>query len=1178
MSEPFQTPSIGAAELQKLLTDVDRAALLVPPRLLRRIIKQDCAIGGVGWQVPHRKTYTIGREALLAIAGRDELGLTTHRELPDHLLLLACPDIWLGRHSREQSLVRFWRLLFHSRLDRAVEGLIESGKLDDARIRRTIQQLGTVECEEVFRVLRHENFLLPPMDLRVCFTELVSLFFELRYFARPLLHRYFPSFEDLARAETILKELVDADRVFRETRLAGSPEPVHTDSNGEDEPMDEGAEKLPPPSGMPSAEKCRALLEAADAAAARGNVVRSAILRLRASDVAPPEEIEIARQGALADIERLVQRLQAALELHDREAEEWRAALPALVGPASRGLWPPSARMLYDLQKVCIDYERDLYALDLVEWAVSLARKPIKRAVPLQADVLLVKHLRSAASRLAKTRLGDEDRRRLSILLRAATHHCEERTREKIRPILTESLESVGFSPETQGERVALRKIVEELLDRITERGFLTMGDLRDSVSRNQVKLEDATPTDMILGDKLLKANRKLAITLDGVYRRGEIYLRGLQRFSSGLFGTVLGRLLTLYFIIPFGGAFALLVFGQEMVHIGKATAGLFIPKPVEHAHPPPEEPTDEELISYYNIDPDDVEETQELIAEGYKLPAHKKHEGLPPVEAIAVVGVFLLLVMHVPPFRQRTWQVTRWVAHWLHVVLIDWPSAFFELPAVRQFFESTPMVFFRRRLLFPLLLAIAAYLLCARFGIPGPFDDLAAFGITFILAFLLLGSRLGRMAEEAATDWLARNWYWLRVDALPGVIGLIIWAFKEAMDRIERVLYTVDELLRFRPGDRRIGLIYKPVLGLFWFFFTYGVRVVINLFVEPTVNPIKHFPAVTVGAKMIIPMIPAWSAAMTAVFKPFMGIWLAGFLAGTIVVLLPGICGFAVWEFKENWKLYRANRSRRLRKVMIGHHGESMLRFMKPGFHSGTLPKLFAKLRKAERHCDGRKIHKHHENLHHAAESIRHFVEREMIFLLEDSKSWGGMPLHVGELKLATNRVRVELRCPALDETGLWLCFDERWGWLMASVQKPGWLAKLNTAQSAAFQTALAGLYKLAGAHLVREQLEEQLPACTPYTITPRGLVLFPGGDFAKEEVVSLVEPTEGAVPLNGAPLLMLDRVLYERTPIEWNEWVAAWEADREGKVPSVPLLQSVRVLPRPEPSESLAPGLAAV
>src|SRR5207248_8997355 len=210
----------------------------------------------------------------------------------------------------------------------------------------------------------------------------------------------------LGEVESILTEVVDAASLFKATRLAGAPDPIYSDVLDEDEPGETHTGKLPPPAGLPSAEKCRRLLESADHVGARGNVVRAAILRLRAADVAPPEMIDAARRGALADIERLVTRLQAALELHDREVEEWRAALPSLLGPASRGIWPPSARLLYDLQKVCIDYERDLYALDVVEWVVSVFRKPIKRAVPLQAEVLLVKHLRSAASRLVRTHVS----------------------------------------------------------------------------------------------------------------------------------------------------------------------------------------------------------------------------------------------------------------------------------------------------------------------------------------------------------------------------------------------------------------------------------------------------------------------------------------------------------------------------------------------------------------------------------------------------------------------------------------------------------------------------------------------------------------------------------------------------------------------------------------------------
>src|SRR5205814_6804986 len=97
---------------------------------------------------------------------------------------------------------------------------------------------------------------------------------------------------------------------------------------------------------------------------------------------------------------RLAQRLQPALHLDRAALEEWQSVLPALLGKAAQGIWAVEARLLYDLQKVCIDHERDVYALDVVEWALSLGRRPIKRLLPHQREVLMTKHLRSAARRL----------------------------------------------------------------------------------------------------------------------------------------------------------------------------------------------------------------------------------------------------------------------------------------------------------------------------------------------------------------------------------------------------------------------------------------------------------------------------------------------------------------------------------------------------------------------------------------------------------------------------------------------------------------------------------------------------------------------------------------------------------------------------------------------------------
>ena len=43
-------------------------------------------------------------------------------------------------------------------------------------------------------------------------------------------------------------------------------------------------------------------------------------------------------------------------------------------------------------------------------------------------------------------------------------------------------MEDVGLKPANPPERTAFRKMVEELLDRILEYGFLNFSDLRDAI------------------------------------------------------------------------------------------------------------------------------------------------------------------------------------------------------------------------------------------------------------------------------------------------------------------------------------------------------------------------------------------------------------------------------------------------------------------------------------------------------------------------------------------------------------------------------------------------------------------------------------------------------------------------------------------------------------------------
>src|SRR5262249_52996632 len=144
---------------------------------------------------------------------------------------------------------------------------------------------------------------------------------------------------------------------------------------------------------------------------------------------------------------------------------------------------------------------------------------------------------------------------------------AEENIRDALRPALLDALRGVGLRPESAPERVALSKVVEELLDQATAHGFLGIGPLRDALSKNQLKLPDLSgPRELWAGDPLLLADRRLALALDGVHRRGEVYLRALQKLSSLLFGTRPGRALVLYLILPVGGGYVLPFATQLMI------------------------------------------------------------------------------------------------------------------------------------------------------------------------------------------------------------------------------------------------------------------------------------------------------------------------------------------------------------------------------------------------------------------------------------------------------------------------------------------------------------------------------------------------------------------------------------------------------------------------------------
>ncbi len=517
-------PTLTLVDLRERLRVVEPAALLVEPRFLRRVIRLDRHLAGLGLFPPHWKSYTIARERLFVFAERSPLDVPAMLELPETVILLVKPvdeDV-IDAVGAEQTLHRYWRLLFHARVHIELAKRFRDQPASNELIERRRRQIGAVEFEEIRAVLLKDAFLFPqPTDLET-YVEFAAVYLELRYFAERHLAPFFPATRDWDAIEQIISQDVPHAELYAATRLPGAPvrlertsEPLEF-SPGADAPVD-GSDRT-----LRSRPRFWKLQNRAKRTQAMGNVVKAAILRTRAARLAPPHRGVEVRAQAVVDLRTLVERLKRVLELSEDEAKQWSLALQPLLEPAARGFWSAEARMLYDLQKVCVEQERGVLRFDAVEWCRSFGRAPSRRPLPLLREVLVTKHLRAADRRLTTARIDPTDRSRLAALLASAAQHVELRLRDRIRSTIVQILSEVGLVPKNVPERIARRKLVEELLDRIVELGFLNMGDLRDALSKNDLKLPDISGLmELWQGDPLLRADQKLAVALDGVYRPG---------------------------------------------------------------------------------------------------------------------------------------------------------------------------------------------------------------------------------------------------------------------------------------------------------------------------------------------------------------------------------------------------------------------------------------------------------------------------------------------------------------------------------------------------------------------------------------------------------------------------------------------------------------------------------
>lgn len=1087
MPEP-QEGALEIAELERSIRAADPTAWVVPTRILRRVIKHDRRLTLLGFQVPHGHLYTIAGELLSQIVDPTELGERLPFTWPSRAILIGRPDAKvLSRCARGRILYEYSRMLFHGRVHAILEQKLTSGEISLNEVQERIQAIGTSEFQEISAVLRQDGMILPPGDDSTVYVEFAACYLELLRFAPSLLAHTFPGIDDRRSVEQILSKDIDDQSLLAASRLPGAFDPGVTEDALEAVPLD--TPNLVESTGEPEWSTRRAsrrLIRRAKAAGSRGNVVRAAILRTQAARRTPAPLDETFRAGGRGEIGALAGRLQRALGLDEGIVNPLWSALCPLLERASRGFWTSEARLLYDLQRVCVDNEREVYKVDLLRWVATLGRQSLRRRQPLLRDVMIANHLRGAARRLRSARLSADERGKLSNLLRPIVERALESLRDRLMGPIDVTLSANGFHPANLPERVAYQKLVEELLDRITERGFFSIGELRDACSRSNLKLPDlAGPREFFRGDRLLLVDHALACALDGIYRRGEVYLRWLARFSALAFATAIGRFLTLYVALPFGGAFVLLEGLQHFVS----------------------------LIAHH------------LGAGEVRLMNRT---------SFLLLGIVALGAVNFLTFRHRFVLAVRAGWRLIRLVLFDTFAGLLRHPLFRLAFASRPARLAWRYVLKPALFALPAWGLARVGGVESRPATVVAAAV-FLIANALLNSRVGRDLEEILADSMVRAWNVLVRDYVPGLFRLIMETFDKILESVDRVLYAVDEWLRFRSGESRVSIVGKAILGAIWFVIAYVIRIYVILMIEPQINPIKHFPVVTVSHKIILPLSLEWTRILTVQLMP-LGRIAAEFIAWCIVLPLPGVFGFLVWELKENWRLYEANRREGLGKVIVGGHGETLGRLLRPGFHSGTLPKLFAKLRKSERRrlADGKEkgVLKYENSLHHVEESIARFVGREFLALVDQSRTLGPLGIDVLELSVSTNRIRIDFGRDG-HPSPLRIVLEERSGKLIACATEPGWLLALTDPQRRVLLTAMAGFYKFGGIEWIREPQRQR-------------------------------DETLSAAARASSEHSLFD---FQTVRVTWSRWVEAWEREKNGTGSLPRFVVGVPLLPAPNP-----------
>lgn len=991
-------PRFDVFQIERQIRVRNRQVVFASRRTVRGVIAADRGLEGLWPRIIHPNSIVIGIGRLAEGVG-DLWAFPA--DMPETVVIVARPQVDGPEATTLNWLLReYWRRVFHSLLD---ERLSRQNEAERNQLAAAVSPDVLVEAREV--LIKEGTVAYNAPDHEVV-AEFAAVLLELRAFAPDAIRWWFPSLQEPGRVADALNDGLAAASLLETARPPG----IDAGSS----PTDPGTLPLaavPVASAWPWSPA--ALRAQADRAAQRQNLVRAVLDEWRALAAEGGGEAAVDPR-----VDRLVgefaRRINAAIDAGDDEVGRFARLIRSLVAASGGSAWTPHARLLFDLQKMCTDSERKSYATGLFRWLLTLGRQSLTEPLPCRRLVQIHRHSVAAATRLARIHLNPVDRAEAEATLGIPVATTLRRAREAIKPRVAMAILRGGLRPGCLVEEAAFAALVEELLDAVTDRGFISFSNLRDAVSRNQLKLSDlASIAELMRGDQLLRCDLALSDSLDGAYRQAPLYLAGLQRLNAPFFGDAWGRLLSLQLLLPFGGAWLML-------------------RGVEHFLEP---------LTDYSLG-----ETWHVYTTGRMLS----------------LGLGLWVLIHVPAVRTELGRGLRAAGAAVHFVSVVLPARLAVQPWVAAILRCLPVTWFHHHLAAPSLVTAAVWIFLPHHG--GLISRSTPWvpPLVFALAATGLHTRWGRMVEDRFVEAMSQAAHHVHIYILEGLVASILDAFRQAVDVIEGMLYAVDEQLRFRSGETMVTLAVKSVLAAVWSLIDAVVRFCVTLLIEPQLNPIKHFPVVTVCHKLLVPMIPVVATQLVATTGMEKGL---AFTAVTFVsTCIPGVFGFLAWELKENWRLYAENRSPTLQPMPVGRHGETVRRLLLAGFHSGTIPKLFTLLRQTARQPTTRTA-RAERLMHELQTDIAEFIEHEWVGLLARTVSCGGLGLRVLAVSTGVNRIRVTVAAGGEESGPLCLEFSRETAGIVSRVVDEGWLGRVNERQLATVHLALAGLHRLVGA-----------------------------------------------------------------------------------------------------------------